>query len=207
VASEPNESSASSWVLAAVLFEFSLVGLASLLGWLFGINPFSTLTWRDPRWLGRQLLWGGLGVVPLLGVFLWLRTSRLAVWRELREFLQEELIPYFSRATPWELAWVALAAGVGEELLFRGFLLSALQARLDPHVMGGWLPLILSSVVFGLAHCVSWTYLVLASVVGLYLGWLMLATGSLWAPMTTHAVYDLAALWWLCRDYQKNRAT
>ena len=106
-----------------------------------------------------------------------------------------------------ELAWLSLAAGVGEEVLFRGFLLSALQTHSIPRPVGGWLPLILSSVLFGLAHFVSWTYLGLGDWCRLYLGWLMIATGSLWVPVTTHAVYDFVALWWLCRDFKKKRAT
>ena len=149
------------WCPLPSVLEFSLAGLATLLGWLFGINPFRGLAWHDLGQLLDDIVCGGLAVVPLLGMFYWLRTSRLAVFRQLRQLLYEQILPHFTRASRTELAWLSLAAGIGEELLFRGFTLSAFQAHLDPQVLGGWLPLILSSVLFGLVHCVSWTYLVL----------------------------------------------
>ncbi len=208
MARETQRSSAASWVSVAVVFEFSLAGLAAVLGWIFGVNPFRDLVWHEPAELVTHVLYGGLAVVPLLVAFVWLRGSRWAVFRELRRLIHEQLLPHFARASPLELAWLSLAAGVGEELLFRGFLISALQSQLDPQAVGGWLPLIVSSVLFGLAHSVSWTYLGMAMAVGFYFGGLLLATGSLWVPVTTHALYDFMALCWLRRDHrEKNRAT
>jgi membrane protease YdiL (CAAX protease family) len=78
-----------------------------------------------------------------------------------------------------------------------------MEAHVNPAACGGWLPLILTSLLFGMAHFVSWTYLVLATGVGLYLGLLLIWTGSLWPPVVAHAVYDFAALWWLQRDFNR----
>jgi membrane protease YdiL (CAAX protease family) len=125
------------------------------------------------------------------------------IWQELRELLRSHLAAYFAKATLYELACVALAAGVGEELLFRGFLLEALTRHLDADAWGGWLPLVLSSLMFGVVHYVSGTYLVLATLVGAYLGLMVIVSGSLWVPMTTHAVYDFVALIYLQRDWRR----
>jgi membrane protease YdiL (CAAX protease family) len=197
----------STLIPVAIAIEFSLAGLALLLGWLFGVDPLRGLEWREMGSLRRDLGWGICGVIPLWLSLLWIRQSRLSVWRGLRELLDDQLRPYFAGATILELAWISLAAGFGEELLFRGFLQQALAARLDPTAAGGWLPLILSSVLFGVAHWISWTYLCLAIAVGLYLGLLLIGSDSLWVPMTTHAVYDFVALLYLRHDWKKKRAT
>jgi len=100
----------------------------------------------------------------------------------------------FAQSTPLELALVALAAGLGEELLFRGALQSLAELWMSPLVA-----LAMVSLLFGLAHALSATYFVLATVVGAYLGWLALATGSLVPPILAHALYDLLALGVLLR--------
>jgi membrane protease YdiL (CAAX protease family) len=205
LAKEPSESNESSLVPLAVAFEFGLGGVAALLGWLFGVNPFAALRWREPSSLLRSLACGLLAVIPPLILVAWAYRSRLGPLQRLRRLLDEQLMPHFADVTPPELAWLSLAAGVGEELLFRGFLQSALDARLNPDALGGWLPLILASVVFGMAHFLSATYLLLATGMGLYLGWLLIATESLWPPVVVHAVYDFVALRWLQRDFRKKR--
>jgi membrane protease YdiL (CAAX protease family) len=189
----------------AVAFEFALGGISVLLGWLFGIDPLEALSWRDGTSLIRDVGWGLLAVIPLLVLLGWARRSQFGAVRHVRERLQDQLMPHFARATPLDLAWVSVAAGVGEELLFRGFLQPLLDAHLNPEAYGGWLPLVLTSLLFGLAHFVSWTYLLLATSVGLYLGLLLIGTGSLWTPVVTHAVYDFLALWTLQRDFGEKK--
>ena len=48
--------------------------------------------------------------------------------------------------------------------------------------------------MFGLAHCISREYVVFATVFGLLLGWMAIATGDLLAPMVAHGGYDFVAL-------------
>ena len=197
-----------SLVLAAVTFEFALGGIGVLLGWFCGVDPFAHLAWRNPLRLLFHLACGTAATLPMLGLLLWIRRSRFRGFRALRELLHEQLVPHFADANAFEVAWVSLAAGLGEELLFRGFLLEAFSKFVDPQTFGGWLPLLLSSLLFGLAHAVSWTYLGLATGVGLYLGILLTISGSLWVPVTTHAVYDFVALRCLQHDHDKmKRAT
>ena len=93
-----------------------------------------------------------------------------------------------------------LTAGVGEEVLFRGFLQGAL---------GQWLGtgpgLVLASVVFGAAHPVTPAYVLIASVIGVYLGGLWLVSGNLLVPMLAHGLYDFVALLMLLRCARRDR--
>ena len=57
---------------------------------------------------------------------------------------------------------------------------------------GDWLAIVAVAIVFRLL--VSAGYAVLAALMGIYLGWLFLATGNLAVPIVTHGVYDFLAL-------------
>jgi membrane protease YdiL (CAAX protease family) len=78
---------------------------------------------------------------------------------------------------------------MGEELLFRGVVQNISQEWLGP--LGG---LALASVLFGLVHPLTRAYFVAASVIGVYLGWLWLATDNLLVPIIAHGLYDFVIL-------------
>uniref|UniRef100_A0A7R9ZN51 CAAX prenyl protease 2/Lysostaphin resistance protein A-like domain-containing protein n=1 Tax=Craspedostauros australis TaxID=1486917 RepID=A0A7R9ZN51_9STRA len=81
---------------------------------------------------------------------------------------------------------LGMAAGFGEEMLFRGVLQYELGASF---AAVGW-----TSVLFGLLHAVTPLYAVLATLASLYFGWLYLAADNLVVPILTHGLYDVAAL-------------
>jgi hypothetical protein len=95
-----------------------------------------------------------------------------------------------------QLALLAALAGIGEELLFRGVLQVGL-ARVLPDAGA----LVAASALFGLVHFVSPAYVLLAGVVGLYLGGLFLFQGNLLVPIIAHALYDFVALIYVTRRY------
>lgn len=95
----------------------------------------------------------------------------------------------------WQLVLIGIAAGVGEELLFRG----AIQHMISES-FGIFLAIAIASILFGFAHFVTWWYALLAGIVGLYLGWLFFMTGSLIPPTVAHAAYDIVALFYLARS-------
>lgn len=125
-------------------------------------------------------------------MFLLLVYAMRSRWRplvELRDQVERVVGEVFDGASWIELAAVAIAAGAGEELLFRG----ALQP-LAERWWGAAAGLAAVSVLFGVAHAVSMAYFIFATVVGLYLGWLAATFDDLVAPIIVHAAYDFAAL-------------
>ena len=84
-------------------------------------------------------------------------------------------------------AVLSLAAGVSEEMAFRGYALTTLA-----WVTGtGWAA-VATSVIFGVLHAYQgWLGVVRSAAMGGLLAWGYLATGSLWAPMVAHVILDL----------------
>lgn len=87
----------------------------------------------------------------------------------------------------WTVLMLVVMAPFFEELLCRGVVLGALRTKYG--VVRAWL---LSSLFFGLLHVQPMPALN-ACIIGLILGFLYLATDSIWAPMLLHAVNNGAA--------------
>jgi membrane protease YdiL (CAAX protease family) len=190
-------------LLLAVLVEGGLGVLALTIGWLCNHWPAVGMGWSSPE-VSEQFQFIGLGVAatlpPLiaLGVIDRFPFAPLDRVRQIAEYAVRQMFP---SPRLWQLALVAAVAGLGEELLFRG-LVQACLARLIGGPAGIWIALIAASLLFGVFHWLSTTYALLAAVAGLYFGWLLIATGSLWPPVVAHALYDFAALWYLLRPNQ-----
>ena len=73
----------------------------------------------------------------------------------------------FRRCTLAEFGIIALLAGVGEEMLFRGVLQGTISRWIRPEI-----GLVAASALFGLAHLITLMYALAASLMGIYLGWL-----------------------------------
>lgn len=175
--------------LLALALEGVLAAVALALGWLLGINP---LELARPDWaaVGWGAAWGfGLAVV-LLGAseFPW---GPLAT---LRRLVQERLVPLFRGCRWWHVALVSAAAGIAEELAFRGVLQVKAAQWLGP--AGA---VAVASALFGLAHCLSLAYFLVASLMGVVFGWLLVAHENLLVPIVAHSTYDFAAILYLLR--------
>lgn len=107
------------------------------------------------------------------------------------ETLKQDVKPFADmiRSDAWWLALIAVGIGapVSEELIFRGFLFSAL-ARSRAGVLGAallttaaWTSLHAGYSIFGLAEVFA---------VGLFFSWLLWKTGSLRVPLFCHAAYN-----------------
>jgi membrane protease YdiL (CAAX protease family) len=143
----------------------------------------------DLQWCLRDLWLGFVASLPLLALFFWLLHSSLPVFKRIGEFLEAHVRTVFQAWAIWQLAVISLLASVCEEVFFR----SVFQGGLARHI--GTIPaLVVASVIFGCFHWVTKTYAVIATLIGAYLGVLWLTAGNLLAPITTHAVYDFAAL-------------
>jgi membrane protease YdiL (CAAX protease family) len=171
------------------------VGLL-LLGW--GLSRWLHIPLVDQLHFSfRDILLGLLAALPLLAGLLWtLRTPSKPI-KHLIQVVQDQLGPLVASRSAGELALVAALAGLAEEVLFRGVMQGELARRLP-----GFIALILTSVAFGLAHFLTFSYALLAALGGLYLGGLYWAQGNLVIPIVAHAVYDLVALVQLARMYR-----
>ena len=134
----------------------------------------------------------GLAAALVLAVVNYVLLTRApANWivNGVRAVYDELLVPLFSGLGPASIIVLGAAAGLGEEWLFRGVL--------QP-VVG----LLAASAAFGLAHIGGLKMLpfgVWASVMGLVMGGLAIATGGLIAPIVAHGVYDMLALEYIRR--------
>jgi CAAX protease family protein len=175
--------------LFGCLVEVSLLLPAVMLTFSLGQPLFGNLHWRL-----RDFGLGLVASLPLLALFFWLLHSSLPALERIGQFLEDRVRPIFGEWALWQLATIALLAGVCEEMFFR----SALQGGLARHI--GTIPaLAAASVIFGVFHLVTKTYAVIAIFTGAYFGVLWLAVENLLVPITTHAVYDFVALVYFLR--------
>jgi membrane protease YdiL (CAAX protease family) len=175
----------------AVLVEGGLAVLAALLAWVFRVPLREQLpTFGQP--LAWALARGLLVTLPMLAVFWWLVHSNRPTLRQLRQQVDWLIGEMFPTASLGQFALVALLAGVGEELLFRGVIQTKLIDWTTP-VVG----LVLTSLLFGLAHALSKLYFAMATAIGAAFGWMTWYYGDLVAPMVAHSVYDFVALMYI----------
>lgn len=187
------EWSARSLFVTGFFVELGLVLLGAALGYLFLSHPFPFRLVLDTQ----GLLVGLLATVPMV-LFAFALTSRIAArigfLREMEGKLKAYLGSGIRAMTIQEIILLSAAAGVGEEILFRGVL-----QTLSGSVWGLWV----ASVIFGLLHAVTPAYFALATLMGLYLGALYIATNNLLAPILVHWLYDTVALYLLRRQWLK----
>ena len=174
----------------ALAVEGGLVFVALALGWLFGQPLLEQIEWTV-----RGTLLGLAAAVPMLAALVLVTRWPVGPFAELEEVVRRTIVPLFRSCTLLDLAVICALAGLGEEMLFRG----VAQAGLERASGSPWLALAVASVLFGLAHPITLAYAVLAGLIGVYLGWLFLATDNLLVPIVTHAAYDFVALVYLLR--------
>ena len=176
-----------SFVRKAVLFEGALGAAAIVFGSGMTLPPL-----RQIRGDGLAAGWGLVAAIPLLLLMFALRRLNVGPFGRLNRAVDGLLVPLFSGCTLADFALISLVGGLGEELLFRGLIQSALC-----NWLGLAAGLVLASLIFGLVHLITPTYAVVATVVGAYFGWLAIAFDNLLPAIVAHAVYDFVALAYL----------
>lgn len=177
------------------------MGLAALgIGWLLGHWPAVGM---DSASVGTQqqleaIGWGLVATGPLVVGLVAIDRLHWVPLARLRKLTEEVVLLMFRGASVLQLAVVSIAAGFGEELLFRGLVQAGL-ASLIGGFFGQWLALAVAAVLFGVCHWLNTTYAILAVLAGAYFGLIFLLSGSLWTPIVAHAAYDLLALIYLVR--------
>jgi membrane protease YdiL (CAAX protease family) len=143
----------------------------------------------------------GLVAIPLVSLVGWsigltsagmlviVAFRQIGEWADVPESgLLRRLLPR-TRRERHVFALLAMAAGTGEELAYRGYAIPVLAPILS--VPGA---AILTTVVFGVLHGYQgWLGVLRTGVMGGILAWGFLASGSLWPPMLAHTLIDLLA--------------
>lgn len=174
--------SANRILTVTLLGEGGLLLSALLWSWLSGL----TLRLGDPF---ESLLLGlfAAGVMGFVNVRMLSCTGTWSFVKSLRGLYGTLLVPMFSKIRYRDVVLISVAAGIGEELLFRG-------------VIQPTIGLIPASVIFGIAHFGGRGMLVfgiLAGLIGLIFGWLAITSGGLLASVVAHAGYDAIALMYI----------
>jgi membrane protease YdiL (CAAX protease family) len=168
-------------VVAALLVSYALVRLERRRMDWFGF-PLR-LAFRSDYWLGMAF---GAGFVSLLLLFSWLGNGVQI----------DGLAVHGAALWKWLAIWIAgmILVGFSEELQFRGYPLVALAGGI-----GFWPAAALLSVVFGAVHYFlkpMETVIDAASVtlLGLFMCFTLLRTGTLWFAIGFHSAFDFFAL-------------
>ena len=90
---------------------------------------------------------------------------------------------------------VGVLPGICEEVMFRGFILSALRKK------GLWYGIILTAVLFGAFHLDPFRFIP-AAFLGIWLGYLAVKTNSLFVPILAHFLQNSLAI--LITNYAEN---
>ena len=178
-------------VLAALAFE-ALLALVTV-AWVRARQA----PWREPLGVGARPTFSDLafGVGAGLGISVVVTTVVApALFWLLSLITGEPVVPPQQEVLPanpsgFHLAItgvsVIVAAPVGEELFFRGFLYGSLRAR-----TGAGVAALVSSAVFAVTHSIP-LLMPLLFVVGLGLAWIYEQRRSLWPAMAAHAAFNL----------------
>jgi len=157
------------------------------------------------RWIGTPILEDArvdlrsgvlalAATLPLVAFAFWSMRTEHAFFASLRKLLRETVAPLFASCSLPELLLIAIMAGIGEEVFFRGFLQGSLGRVVNP-----WIALALVSALFGAVHMVSIGYAIVAGLLGAYLGTLLLLTGNLFVAVAVHTLFDFVALLMISR--------
>lgn len=176
---------------ATILWQIMLAGLPLLICWSAG-RPFGRLFATSPVTsdgsdFAQALAIGagiGLAARPLLALIPPLGRTFARQMTKLAPFL-----PQTVEQLCWGLA-VSLAAGLCEEIAYRGYLMAYL---------GHWLPwgwqIAGTALIFGIAHAYQGKVgVAMTTIIGAGLGALYVIGGSLWSAIALHAALDVSVM-------------
>ena len=170
--------------LHLIAFQATVVILAVLMADPRGRQTARNLAWRP---LQGHRAWLAPFIVTLVVSLM----IAVVVFTFFPDVIEEDLAPIrqMVRDGPMWLAFAALAIGapLSEELLFRGYLLQ----RLKHTPVGFWGGALIANVAWTALHFgYSWLSLVDVFLAGLLFTWALWRTGSIWVPITFHAIYN-----------------
>src|SRR5688572_13134371 len=128
----------------------------------------------------------GLLAFPVLLVATLVVSSFLSGFEQLTQSNEASI---YDNMTVYHAVLISLAAGFGEELVYRGLLQTGLSRRMPMAVA-----VVVQAVVFGFAHSGygTWIHVILPTLFGLVAGLVAWRFG-VWAAIVLHAMVDLVA--------------
>ena len=104
--------------------------------------------------------------------------------------------------------WAMLAAGFGEETVFRGYMFERLKKLFGNSIAMKCLIILITSILFGLAHYSNQGIpgVEQALITGFVFGAIYAATQKIWIVMIAHAAFDLTALAMIYWNWETNVA-
>lgn len=175
-------------LVGILFFDAALLGIA----YLFSVQKFR-LPWTvlGFRSLASDFLWVPpvTAVAAHVAIVLYSAVVTAAGAEALAP--QQELENLFDTRAILPLTGVAtiLAAPIAEETFFRGFIFRGLIPRLNV-----WGAALVSGLLFGAAHISSADtagLIIPFGAIGVLFAWIYHRTGSLWAPMSAHFLFNL----------------
>lgn len=150
------------------------------------------------QFVGRPLL-GSLGfsyqsiligigvgcVMALSGFALYAVSRKLPIFGNLKDLIENSLLPLISELKAIDLVIIAVISGFCEEVFFRG-------------VAQPQFGIVITSIAFGLFHDPSFkhfSYVIVAFLYSILLGYLYQYTGNLWAPIFAHITHNMISLY------------
>ena len=145
----------------------------------------------------------GTGIVATFPMLLFLAfayRSTIPSFVRLRQIVDEILGRQLAACRWFDLAIVALLAGVSEEFLFRGVLESIFRR------WGVVFGVVACNVLFGICHAVTPGYGLLAGLFGCYFSLTMGLTQepNLVVPIVSHGLYDFVAFVVVANEWRRN---
>ncbi len=195
ISNEAPSMTQSQFLMSSGIFEGAILLVAFVGGWITGYDPTAKLFWS-----AQDFGFGVLATGPMLILLLICFLSRSKGMLQVREFVRDTIGPYLSDCRWFDIVLLALLAGVCEEAFFRGFLFLWIQ-EWNP-----FLAVLVTNLLFGLAHAVTPVYALLAAFLGIYLTALIAVdkTPNLLIPITAHSLYDYVAFMVVIWDYRRH---
>jgi membrane protease YdiL (CAAX protease family) len=193
--------------------ELSLGAIALVFGAVLGVNPREDLplveSILEVPWssIGRSAVLGSVLAIALYLLVQLIGKLPLSGIRRLERLAQSQLTAMLGPLSVAQMLVLSLTAGVGEELLFRGLIQNWFHSFFETVDIYRAMPgILVSSLLFGMAHPLTKTYVVIAAVIGLILGLFYWYTRDLLACVVAHSLYDaiLLVVWkWSERSFAR----
>lgn len=163
-----------------------ILGFASIAEGILALTAVYWLNHLDPDWWSVFLPNFSIvkSILFSMGIAVVCQFFGLAIYYFVPSYhrtVLEIMMPIFERMNLLSIAYLALLAGIGEEIFFRAFLQPLLG-------------LFFTSIIFALLHCGLkrdlFAYGLFAFVVSLVLGYIFNYSGSLFIPIASHFFID-----------------